>query len=312
MTVPTALVFDLGGTQMRAALVDGRGGMLASASADTPAHSGVAAVVQGLSALARRVMAGQPAPAMAGLCAPGPLDADRGVMISPPTLTGWHDVPIRDLLAAELGLPVTLENDANAAALGEAVLGAGRGMDTLVFVTISTGIGAGIVVNGQILRGRQGLAGEIGHMKMTDHGPTCLCGATGCFETLASGSALGLRLARDTGAAQAPTGQQVAEAARRGDPAALAAIQAHGRAMGRGFSNIFHLLAPDALVIGGGLSQAFDLLAPAVAAEIERSAMPPYRDTPILLAGLGGAAGLHGMAHLVKVHQQLIGREENV
>ncbi len=312
MTAPPALVFDLGGTQMRAALVSHEGNIIAAHTAPTPARSGVGPVVQGLVDLATRAMAGAPRPEVAGICAPGPLDAKRGIMIAPPTLLGWKDVPISALLAAELRLPVMMENDANAAAIGEAVSGAGRGLASLVFLTISTGIGAGIVIDGEILRGRHGLAGEVGHMKITEDGPLCLCGSHGCFEALASGTALGWRMARMTGDGVAPTGQQVAEAARAGDPAALTAIHAHGQALGRGFSNLLHLLSPDALVIGGGLSQAFDLLAPAIMEELSHSAMPPYRDTPILLAELGGAAGLHGMAHLLQAHKQHIGRGENV
>ncbi|WP_136684034.1 ROK family protein [Falsirhodobacter xinxiangensis] len=287
----TVLVFDLGGTRMRAALVEGAR-IVIQAEAPTPANDGVGPVIDGLCALAR----GLGGAGAAGICAPGPLDVTRGLMLAPPTLRGWQDVPVAALLSERLGLPVQLENDANAAAMGEYAHGAGRGAGVLVFATVSTGIGGGIVVDGKMLRGRGGLAGEIGHMKIDSAGPECFCGRTGCFEALAAGTALARRAGRDPRAVIAD--------ARAGDAAALGHLAVHGRLLGRGFSNLLHLFAPDVLVVGGGLSNAFDLLEPHIRQGIEENAMPAYRDTPVMRAALGEAAGLIGMAHLLeeKVH----------
>lgn len=281
-----ALVFDLGGTRMRAALVEGAR-VLTQAEAPTPANDGVLPVIDGLCALARGMDG-----AAVGICAPGPLDVERGMMLAPPTLRDWRDVPVTTLLAGRLGLPVRLENDANAAAMGEFAHGAGRGAGVMVFVTVSTGIGGGIVANGKLLRGRGGLAGEIGHMKIDTGGPVCFCGKVGCFEALASGTALGRRAGRDP--------REVIAAMRGGDPVAAAHVAAHGRILGRGLSNLLHILSPDVIVVGGGLSNAFDLLEPHIRIGIEANVMPAYRETPVVPAGLGEAAGLIGMAHLLE------------
>ncbi|MCD1619071.1 ROK family protein [Salipiger marinus] len=313
MTAAPVLSFDLGGTRMRAALVAGDGSVLAMAEGATPAREGVGAVLDGLCTLAAACLAQGPAPRAAGLCAPGPLDAARGVMLAPPTLQGWRNVPASALLGDRLGLPVLLENDANAAALGEQLFGAGQGARSLVFITVSTGIGGGVIVDGHILRGRGGLAGEIGHMKIAEHSPECACGARGCFEALASGSALGRRAAEQRrgapDSAAPPTGRDVIEAARGGDRLALRLVAGHARWLGRGFANLLHLYAPDVLVMGGGLANGFDLLAPRIRAEIAQSAMPDYRDTPLLRAALGDAAGLVGMAHIVRQAAPDSGRE---
>ena len=222
-----ALAIDLGGTELRAALVDDAGGILAFAAAPTLASGGPDAIVAQIEALAAEVRAAAPGQAVAGVgvCAPGPLDPVAGIVIAPPTLSGWSEVPLAAILRDKLGLPVRLENDANAAALGEWRFGAGRGAQSLVFVTVSTGIGGGVVVDGHILHGRRGLAAEIGHMTITGESAPCFCGAIGCFEAVASGTALGRRatartapgdgsaLRRLSGDAEV-TGRQVVEAGR--------------------------------------------------------------------------------------------------
>ncbi len=316
MSAAPVLCFDLGGTRMRAALLAPDGTRLAGAEAPTPAREGVGAVLDGLCALALRCRDTGLAPQAAGLCAPGPLDAPGGRMLAPPTLLGWRDVPVSALLGERLGLPVLLENDANAAAVGEQLYGAGRGAGSLVFVTVSTGIGGGVIVDGHVLRGRGGLAGEIGHMKIAEHSTDCACGAQGCFEALASGTALGWRAARVMRARKEgtppPSGRDVIDAARRGDRLARRLVAEHGRWLGRGFANLLHLYAPDVLVMGGGLANGFDLLEPAIRAEIARSAMPSYRETPLLRAALGDAAGLVGMAHIVRQSLPDLGRERKL
>ena len=203
-----------------------------------------------------------------------------------------------------------MENDANAAALGEWRFGAGQGARTMVFVTVSTGIGGGIVADGTLFHGRRGLAGEIGHMAVTDHSDRCFCGAVGCFEAVASGTALGRRatarttpgdgsLLRRLSGDRDVTARHVVEAARRGDGLATELIEAEGRWLGTGFTSLLHLFSPDLIVMGGGLANAFDLLAPQIGSTIRERAMAAYRDVPVVAASLGDRAGLIGAASLV-------------
>ncbi|MFB2565240.1 ROK family protein [Rhizobium sp. IMFF44] len=307
-----ALAFDLGGTELRAALIDDEGSLLTFSSLSTDAAGGPAAVIRQIEQLAETVLAETPglSPIGIGIGAPGPLDPDAGVVIAAPTLVGWHEVPLADILHGHFRLPVRLENDANAAALGEWRYGAGRGAESMVFVTVSTGIGGGVIADGRILHGRRGLAAEIGHMTITSEGERCFCGVVGCFEAVASGTALGRRatagtrpsdgsLMRALAADADVTGRHVVEAARTGDADALALLATEARWLGIGFTNLLHLYSPDMLVMGGGISHGFDLLHDQMAATIRERAMPAYRNVPIVAAQLGRHAGLIGAASLI-------------
>jgi glucokinase len=307
-----ALAFDLGGTALRGALVESDGRIVAHASAPTLAGAGSEAVIGQIIALAGDLIAQSPQAEIAGIGvgAPGPLDPKAGIVIAPPTLAGWHDVPLIDILGQHFGLPVRLENDANAAALGEWRFGAGRGSGSLVFVTVSTGIGGGVVADGHIYHGRRGLAAEIGHMTITGEGDRCFCGAIGCFEAVASGTALGRRATRMTAPGDGSllrrlsadgdvSARHVVDAARAGDADALELIEAEARWLGIGFTNLLHLYSPDLIVMGGGLSNGFDLLAPSIRKVVQQRAMPAYRDVPIVRAELGDRAGLIGAASLI-------------
>ncbi|MER9742216.1 ROK family protein [Mesorhizobium sp. M0187] len=307
-----ALAFDLGGTALRGALVESDGRIVAHASAPTLAGAGSEAVIGQIVALAGTLLKEHPQANVAGIGvgAPGPLDPKAGIVIAPPTLAGWHDVPLIDILGRHFGLPVRLENDANAAALGEWRFGAGRGSGSLVFVTVSTGIGGGVVADGHIYHGRRGLAAEIGHMTITGEGDRCFCGAIGCFEAVASGTALGRRATRLTAPGDGSllrrlsndgdvSARHVVEAAKAGDANALDLIEAEAQWLGIGFTNVLHLYSPDLIVMGGGLSNGFDLLAPSIRAVIQQRAMPAYRDVPIVQAELGDRAGLIGAASLI-------------
>ncbi|ESY48692.1 ROK family protein [Mesorhizobium sp. RSR380A] len=307
-----ALAFDLGGTALRGALVESDGRIVAHASAPTLAGAGSEAVIGQIVALAGTLLREHPQANVAGIGvgAPGPLDPKAGIVIAPPTLAGWHDVPLVDILGQHFGLPVRLENDANAAALGEWRFGAGRGSGSLVFVTVSTGIGGGVVADGHIYHGRRGLAAEIGHMTITGEGDRCFCGAIGCFEAVASGTALGRRATRLTAPGDGSllrrlsndgdvSARHVVEAAKAGDANALDLIEAEAQWLGIGFTNVLHLYSPDLIVMGGGLSNGFDLLAPSIRAVIQQRAMPAYRDVPIVQAELGDRAGLIGAASLI-------------
>jgi glucokinase len=307
-----ALAFDLGGTELRAALVDSEGQVLASDSMPTLAQAGPQSVISQIEELAANVRSRVPdvVPVGIGFGAPGPLDPVAGVVIAPPTLAGWSEVPLARILEDRFDLPVLLENDANAAALGEWRFGAGRGATSLAFVTVSTGIGGGIIADGRVLHGRRGLAGEIGHMTITDRSERCFCGAIGCFEAVASGTALGRRASAITKRGDGSTlrtlsrdddvtSRHVVEAARGGDSMALELIAEEGRWLGIGFTNLLHLYSPDRIVMGGGVSDGYDLLHGHIENTIRERAMSAYRDVPVVRARLGQHAGLVGAASLI-------------
>ena len=307
-----ALAFDLGGTELRGALVERGGEVVARVWEPTLAGAGSEAVIGQIIALAGRLLEAHPQARVVGIgmCAPGPLDPKAGIVIGPPTLAGWHNVPLIDILSRQFGLPVRLENDANAAALGEWRFGAGRGADSMVFVTVSTGIGGGVIGDGRIYHGRRGLAAEIGHMTITGEGERCFCGNVGCFEAVASGTALGRRATRLTRAGDGSqlrrlstngdvSARHVVEAARAGDATARELVEAEAKWLGIGFTNLLHLYSPEVIVMGGGLANGFDLLAPGIRATVEERAMRAYRDVPIVPAELGDRAGLVGAASLI-------------
>lgn len=307
-----AVGIDLGGTELRAAVVDEGGRVLSRAQTKTDARGGPAAVIEQMAALFADVRDAVPGvtPVGIGVGSPGPLDAEAGIVIGPPTLHGWRDVPLRDLLAERLGLPVRLDNDGHAAVLGEWRFGAGRGLSSFVYITVSTGIGGGIVVDGHLLRGRRGMAAHVGHM-IVEAGSdvVCSCGNPGCWEALASGSALDragrAAAAREPGgtiariaAGNPVTARHVMAAAREGDDTALALVGREGRYLGAGIVSLLHLFSPERVVIGGGLSNGLDLLADPIRATIAARAMPAFRDVPVGSSALGLDVGLIGAAAL--------------
>ena len=235
------------------------------------------------------------------------------MVIRMPNLPGWHDVPLATLLADALELPARLHNDASLAALGEAFAGAGRGADPLVYLTVSTGIGGGIVIGGRLFEGRHGLAAELGHILPDPAGPTCGLGHAGCLEALASGSALARLARRALAAGEIPSGTplsamaraaalpldaaMLAAAAEHGDAWALATWQSAGRALGRGLASIINTLDPERIVLGGGLTAAWDLWARGMHEALAESAVTwPDRACDIVPAALGDDGGLVGAA----------------
>jgi glucokinase len=305
-----AVGIDLGGTQVRAALVDGSGQVLARAAQRTDAVGGPRAVLQQIQQLVAETTQGISHSALCGVgvSAPGPLDAEAGVILGIPTLTGWVDVPLVAWLQQSLGLPVTLENDGIAAAIGEWRFGAGRGLSDFVYVTVSTGIGGGVIADGRVLRGRGRLAGHIGHMTTAPDGAVCSCGNPGCWEAQASGTALGQtarqRAASTPGSLLAAYGQalsarEVMAAARTGDALALELVEREAQLLGIGIVNLLHLYSPQTVVVGGGVAQGFDLLQPGIDRHLRTRALPPFRGVPVVVAQLGQNSGLVGAASLI-------------
>ncbi len=306
---------DLGGTKILSAVIAPGGRILGSDRCHTEAARGPDAVIERMVASVRRAAAEAGLRESdlhgVGICAPGPCDLERQVVTHPPNLPGWHDVPVARIMGEALGLPALLENDANAAAYGEFHFGAGRPYRHMVYITISTGIGGGLIIDGSVYRGASGGAGEVGHMTIEAQGPPCGCGRRGHLEALASGTAI----AREAGAlvdeGQSPVlarlvreghpldAETVHLAAGQGDADARGVIERAGRYLGLGLANIINVFNPQAIVIGGGLVGMGDMiLGPARAAAQEEAFPDSFSDVEILEAELGERAGVLGVAAL--------------
>jgi len=311
MAAELAIGIDLGGTQVRAALVE-QGRVLRRVATRTDVCGGPAAIIAQFRGLIAQICGPEEQARVAGVgvCAPGPLDSETGTILHIPTLPGWEDIALRDILAAELGVPVAVENDGIAAAYGEWQYGAGQGLRHLVYVTVSTGIGGGVVVDGRLLHGRRGMAGHVGHFRMAPEGPRCSCGASACFEAFAAGTALDRRAldaarhAREGWLGQILASEEVearhvVEGARRGDATCLTLLRDEALYLGAGFTGLLHLYSPERLIMGGGVVHAFDLLERDIRSVIQRDAMPPFKGVPVVCAALGDNSGLIGAAALV-------------
>ncbi len=251
-----------------------------------------------------------------GIGSPGPLDRETGVVLETPNL-GWTNLPLRDLVARAVELPATLDNDANCAAYGEWWMGAGRGAHTLVGVTIGTGIGGGLVVDGEIFHGSSDSAGEIGHMTIDFTGRRCACGNYGCMEAYASGPNIAARAIEGIEAgveSQLPelvdgelsriTAETVYDAVVAGDPFATEVLRETAQILGAGIANIINMINPDAVVITGGVTRAGPHLMEPLRATVRRRAFKSAADACRILpaelpdtAGLVGAAGVFRLVH---------------
>lgn len=308
--VKYAIAVDLGGTQLRAALIDSAGQILERDHVPTDAMGGPEAVIAQIERLVKAiaVKAGAKTIQGVGVSSPGPLDTEKGVALSLPTITGFTEYAVGDALRSHISYPVVLENDGISAAIGEWRFGAGIGFSNIVYVTVSTGIGGGVIVDGRVMRGRRGMAGHVGHMIVVPDGDVCGCGTKGCFEAYGAGPAFTARACRHAfGHATTILGRGGAEitspsvfaAAKIGDQLAQELVAEEAKILGMGFASLFHLYSPDILIMGGGLSNEFDMLAPGIATQIQLSAMPAFKSVPVVKAKLGGNSGLVGAASLV-------------
>ena len=306
------IAMDMGGTQLRFALLDDEYRVVARHAEATRPEEGPEPVLERIVARMRALgeQAGWNQVRAVGVAAPGPLDPFHGVILHAPNLPGWHDVPLAERLRQALGCSVFVGNDANLAALAEQRRGAGRDHADMLFVTVSTGIGGGVISGGRLLLGHQGLAGELGHMTVEPQGPRCNCGNHGCLEALASGTAIG-RQARELvqagartlmtelagGDLERITARLVHEAADQGDIVAVDLFRQAGRYLGIGLANVMVLCNPSLIVVGGSVAKAGHLLfVPMQAAIRERIYEVSWRDCPVVAAALGDDAGLVGAA----------------
>jgi len=308
---------DLGGSKILSVIADGDGRRLGEDRRSTSAEEGPELVLERIvgsleNALAKAGLQRGDLTAV-GICSPGPCDIDAGVISSAPNLPGWRDVPICRYLEERLGVPTRLENDANAAALGEHVYGAGRGCRHLIYMTVSTGIGGGLIIDGRLYRGATGVAGELGHMVIDPDGPLCGCGNRGCLEALASGTAIAARgeelvaqggsallakLAQEQGKLTAET---VARAADQGDIACQGIIRRAAYYLGVGLASYVNIFNPEVIILGGGLTKEGELLLGPARAEMEARAMSEaLKAVQLKLAELGDYVGVMGMVALLR------------
>ncbi|MDB5064164.1 MAG: hypothetical protein JWM18_598 [Chloroflexi bacterium] len=294
---------DLGGTLIRAAVATGPGIHDEPVRRPTPAAEGPIAVLHAVAAAVLEVTGGR-APAGLAMGVPGPLDPGAGVVYAAPNLPGWEGLEAGRLLGGMLGCPVVLQNDANLAGFAEWTLGAGRGTRDFIFVTVSTGVGGGMVLDGELYTGAAGTAGELGHISIDPGGPPCHQGHPGCLEGVASGTAIALRaraaLAAGETSQLAAAGdsldaRHVQAAAEAGDALARRLFEDAGRALGRALGGLVNVLSPEVVAIGGGLSLAGELLfAPLRAALPEIAFAVPLARCRVVVAALGTDSGLVG------------------
>ncbi|GAB2595202.1 ROK family glucokinase [Streptomyces capparidis] len=309
-----AIGVDIGGTKIAAGVVNEEGAILETVKVPTPATP--EGVVDAIADAVREVCSGHGQIEAVGVGAAGYVDDKRATVLFAPNID-WRHEALKDKVEQRVGLPVVVENDANAAAWGEYRFGAGQGHDDVVCITLGTGLGGGIIIGGRLHRGRFGVAGEFGHIRVVPDGLLCGCGSQGCWEQYASGRAL-VRYARQRatatpenaetllglgdGTADGIEGQHVTRAAELGDPVAVDSFRELARWAGAGLADLASLFDPSAFIVGGGVSDAGDVVIEPIRKSFRRwlvgGTHRPHAQ--VLVAQLGGRAGLVGAADLAR------------
>ncbi|MBI1880324.1 MAG: ROK family protein [Chloroflexi bacterium] len=300
---------DLGGTKIATGLVNPQNQIVEKVYVNTDIAEGPPAVVERIARCVEQLRSALPTrqkvKAM-GVCCPGPLDHLAGVVLDPPNLTGWINVPLQRLLEERLGLPAPIEHDAKAAALGEFYFGAGRDTNDMIFVVVGTGVGAAIIIGGELYRGSTNSAGEVGHITVDMHGPACSCGSNGCVEVYVAGPDLAQRF-REAVADQplalpeTMDGRYVAELAAQGQPQARQVFQQAGQALGVAIATMAHLFDIDFYVIGGSVAQAGDLLLEPTRAAVRYRAFESIGSrVKVVASSLGDDAAILGCAWMAR------------
>lgn len=312
MTNKYYIGLDLGGTKIATGITDTNGKLLASVKIPTQAEDGFEVVTRRMGDTIEEVMQKIGVSASdiiaIGVCSPGAIDIANGIVLGSPNLK-WHNVPLKKIIEGRFHVPTYFDNDANIAGLGENRFGAGKGSKHMLYMTVSTGIGGSIILDGKIYRGATFGAGEIGHMTIDINGPRCGCGNYGCVEALASGPAIA-RTAKKAlinypnsllNTYPEITAKEVAEAARKGDQLSIEVINNAARYIGVTLANLINTLNPDLIVIGGGVSQMGDLLLNPIKEEVRKRAIKRFLDNlRIVQAELGGDVGVMGAIALAQ------------
>jgi glucokinase len=313
---------DLGGTNVRAIVADLDGNIAGEDIRESRAGEGLESVLRTMQdTLSAALAAGGVALAdlqAVGIASPGAVDVVRGVVPAAPQLRGWKNVPLVRLMRERLGRPVYLANDATAAALGENKFGAGRGSRHMLFLTVSTGIGGGIIIDGKAYEGANGSAGEMGHIVIDMDGPECGCGGRGCLEALASGPAMARRGAAAVAAGEAPvlaglsrreglvTAEMMSRAAAGGDEFSRGVFRDTGRYLGVALASYVNIFNPEVILIGGGVARAAELFMPIAEQTMRELAMSePLKHVRLGLGALADRAGSLGM--IARLREELTG-----
>lgn len=304
------IAVDIGGTSFRVALADASGNILARNARPTHAHEGYPKGLERITETIRETASSVNFEKVRGIAvaSAGPIDPKSGSILTPPSLPGWHNAPLKDSLNSAFGIPVLVESDADMAAVGEHRFGAGRGFDRLIYMTVSTGIGGGIIIDGELLRGSKVSAAEIGHMIVDPKGPVCNCGGRGHLEPVASGTAIA-RMASERlspkdsgklaemcgGDLSILTAKIVAEAASAEDSLANEVMSEAGSSLGLAITSLIHIFDPEVVIIGGGVANAGELILDPIRRVIAERAMPDFKDrTRVTQSALGDDSGIMG------------------
>jgi glucokinase len=306
------LAGDIGGTNMRAALADRNGSLLARGTVATEPESGLPMAEERLRALFEEAVSGVPRDEVGGvvMSSAGPIDPGTGVYVYPPNLPGWHGKTMKPGLAVSLDMPVSIGHDATLGALAESRYGVGKGAQHLVYVTLSTGVGGGIIANGQMVMGAHGHAGEMGHLLVQPGGQGCNVGCDGCLEGVASGGGIAragvavIKAGRSSsmldmagGDPDAVSAQIVFEAAAEGDPAATEIVDGVVEGVATGFADILNTLDPEYLVVGGAVTGSLQPYWDGLRTRIEDKALPHFKNhVPLYVSPLGDDVSLVGAA----------------
>ena len=306
---------DVGGTNVKIALVDDKGSIIYSNSVPTRAELGYEYTVNNIKQAIRDLMSETKVTSIEGIGFdfPGQIDYKNGIVRLAPNIPGWVNIPIAKIIEDEFKIPTRIDNDVHCAALGELNFGAGKGCENFICMTVGTGIGSGIVINGKLVRGASNAAGELGHIKLQMHeGPLCGCGDHGCLEAFASGPSI-VAMAEEyilggksTKFRELASGGEitpfiVAEAAKQGDPVARRIFARIGEYIGFGLSSVVNLLNPEKIIIGGGVADAGDILLDPIKETIKKRAMVVAGSAvEIVPAKLGNTAGVIGASLLIE------------
>lgn len=306
---------DVGGTNVKIALVDNKGKIIYSNSIPTRAEMGYEYTInnmkEAITELIKETKSDPKNIESIGFGFPGQIDYQKGIVRLAPNIPGWVNVPIAEIMEKEFGIPTRVDNDVRCAALGELNYGAGQGCDNLICITVGTGIGSGLVINGKLVRGASNAAGEIGHIKLDmNGGPLCGCGDRGCLEAFASGPSI-VALAEEYIKGGKSTKYRelanpditpyiVSEAAKQGDPVAKRIFTIVGEYIGIGLASVVNLLNPEKIIIGGGVAAAGELLLTPIKESLIKRAMPIAGSAvEIVPAQLGNSAGVIGASLLI-------------
>ncbi len=307
---------DVGGTNIKVALVDKTGSIAYSDTVPTRAEMGyeytISNIIKAIQNLMKESKAAKESIEGIGFGFPGQIDCDNGIVRLAPNIPGWVDIPIADIVSKEFDIPVKVDNDVRCAALAELNYGAGKGAKNMICITVGTGIGSGLIINGKLVRGASNAAGEIGHIKLQiNNGPICGCGDTGCLEAFASGPAI-VALAEEYIKGGKSTKYRelanpditpyiVAEAAKQGDVVAKKIFEIIGNYIGTGLASVVNLLNPEKIVIGGGVADAGDLLFAPLKEALKKRTMPIQGSAvEVVHAELGNTAGVIGASLLIE------------